>query len=140
MKKLKPTLLILLLSISFFCKAQEKNNIIKTSLLWPFTNSFLVGYERMVGAESSIGLEVVLGDFVSIRPEYRYYLSENRVAPSGAFLGPYLHLLDDTFGGGLMVGYQRLFKSKISLEAFAGPGLYGEGVSAWGGINIGFAF
>ncbi len=42
-------------------------------------------------------------------------------------------------GGGLTVGYQKLYKEKVSLEAYLGP-LIGERVTVWGGINVGLAF
>ena len=98
----------------------------------------------MIGIESAVEAEVVLGELNSLRFEYRYYLSETKPAPSGAFIAPYGQLADDgiTSGlsGGLLIGYQRLFKQKIALEAFIGPGLSTEGVTGWAGINIGFAF
>ncbi len=144
MNKLKTILLGTILFIPVLCSAQEKKNILKTSLVFPFTNNLLVAYERMVGVESSVQAEVVLGNINSLRLEYRYYLSETRQAPSGAFISPYGQILDDGsnsgIAGGLLVGYQRLFKEKISLEAFVGPGLSTEGVTGWAGINIGFAF
>jgi hypothetical protein len=131
---------ILLLSITICTSAQEKRNLIKTSLVFPFTESFLISYERMINTESSFQMEIVIGESLSIRPEYRYYMSEDKVAPSGAFVAPYLHYLDESPGAGILIGVQRLYKSKISLEAFIGPGFYAEGVGGWAGVNLGLAF
>lgn len=139
MKKGHIILFFLLISFSFCANAQEKRNLIKTSLVFPFAESFLISYERIINQESSVQLELVIGEMLSIRPEYRYYLSETKIAPSGTFVAPYLHLYDENAGAGILVGVQRLYKSKISLEAFIGPGFYTEGVGGWAGINLGFA-
>lgn len=140
MKKLKSILITILLIIPLISSAQEKKNLIKTSLVFPFADMFLIAYERPISDQSSLQLEITLGEIFSIRPEYRFYMSETRIAPSGAFVAPYAQFVDENVGAGILVGYQRLFKSKISLEAFAGPGFYTEGVGGWGGINLGIAF
>jgi len=134
-------LFVILLFLPGTLFSQEKKNLVKTSLVAPFGESFLLSYERMLGDESSIGVEGMVGTGNSIRAEYRYYMSEEKIAPNGAFIAPYVHLMDENgLGGGVLIGVQRLFKSKIALEAFIGPGIYTEGVSAWGGVNVGFAF
>jgi hypothetical protein len=133
-------IIIFLLVISICASAQEKRNLIKTSLVFPYTQSFLLSYERMINSESSLQMEIIVGEFLSIRPEYRYYLSEDKIAPSGAFIAPYLHYYSENAGAGILIGVQKLFKSKISLEAFIGPGFYTESVGVWGGVNLGLAF
>jgi hypothetical protein len=122
--------------------AQVKSNLIKTSLVFPLGEIFEISYERVfnddMGAQLSLffGGEMELG----VMPEFRYYLSETRLAPNGAYVAPFLLTSIDISGGGIMVGYQRLFKEKISLEASLGPFITTEGVTGMGGINIGFAF
>ena len=140
MKKLLFILLAALFIIPLSLRAQEKNNQIKTSLVFILAEEFKLSYERLLNDEMGLQLELTLGDLSSIRPSFRYYMSESKIAPNGVFIGPSLHFVDDDFGFCLMIGYQRLFKSKISLEAFGGPGLYGSGTQVWGGINLGFAF
>ena len=89
----------------------------------------------------SLNLEASVGNVIAIRPSFRYYLSESP-APSGSFVAPTLQYreTENVFGGGIMVGHQQLFKEFLSLEAFIGPMITTTGVSAWGGINLGFAF
>ena len=83
---------------------------------------------------------MTIGKIGSFRPSFRYYLSESP-APNGSFIAPTLHYREDAdFGGGIMVGHQRLFKEKISLEVFVGPEFFSSGVNIWGGINLGIAF
>lgn len=140
MKNIKTIIIAIFLAIPLISSAQDKKNLLKTSLVFPFTDNLQISYERLLGESSSLQLEITLGELLSIRPEYRFYMSDNKIAPNGAFVAPYLHYIEESAGGGLLVGYQRLFKSKISLEAFAGPGISTEGVAGWAGVNIGFAF
>ncbi|HYW95213.1 MAG TPA: hypothetical protein VE870_06485 [Bacteroidales bacterium] len=120
-------------------KAQGKKNQIKTSLVMPLASVFELSYERMLNTEMSLQLGVGIGSMNYVNPQFRYFLSENLEAPSGAFISPYFLIGDEISGGGLTVGYQRLFKQKISLEAYLGPLIAGN-VTVWGGINVGLAF
>ncbi len=133
-------LILLLVGLSVNISAQEKRNQIKTSLIFPLAEMIQFSYEGLINDEMSLNFEITLGEIVSLRPSFRFYMSEDKIAPNGTFIGPSLHFLDQDFGGCLMIGHQKLFKSKISLEAFGGPGVYGEGVSFWGGLNMGLAF
>ena len=75
---------------------------------------------------------MTIGKIGSFRPSFRYYLSESP-APNGSFIAPTLHYREDAdFGGGIMVGHQRLFKEKISLEVFVGPEFFSSGVNILG--------
>ena len=90
----------------------------------------------------------------AITPEYRFYLSERKDAMEGFYVGPYLRyqnltLLDtytsfdsngnpttdkqeaslNTFGGGVVVGHQWLFKERFSLDVFLGPSYNGGKLS-----------
>jgi hypothetical protein len=120
--------------------AQIKKNLLKTSLIFPMAGGFSFSYERLINHEMSLQLTTAIGgDSFLLVPEFRYYLTETKIAPSGTFVGPMI-VLGNEAGAGLMVGVQRLFKQKISLEAYLGPLAGTDGVGAFGNINIGFAF
>lgn len=125
-------------------QAQQKNNVIKTSLISPFVSTYVVAYERVLNEDMGLqiglyysGADVFEADFrgYAITPEFRYYLSEEKTAPDGAFIAPYLRYqsftIDDEsstssatltgLGGGLLIGVQRVFKGTVSLSAFIGP-------------------
>lgn len=118
--------------------AQEKNNLIKMSLALPLARTFEMSYERMLNDEMSIDLTAGAGELTYVNPQFRYYLTEGKTAPSGAFVAPFLMIRED-FGGGLTIGYQQLYKQKVSLEAFLGP-LVSSEVGIWGGVNVGIGF
>lgn len=132
-------LLVLMFASTYQVHAQEKKNQIKTSLVVPLAGAFQLSYERMLNYEMSLELGICFGELVFVNSQYRYYLSENMTAPSGVFISPFLLLSNQMFGGGLTVGYQRLFKQKVSLEAFLGP-LISDENTAWGGVSVGLAF
>lgn len=116
-------------------------NLIKTSLVWVIAEQLNISYERMVSSEISIVLEVAVGgQGYVVSPQMRYYLSEDLIAPSGTFISPTLIIGNMVSGVGLTVGRQMVFKDKIGLEAYIGPAYYTEGVSIWGGLNVGIAF
>lgn len=118
--------------------AQEKKNLIKVSLVMPLASTFGLSYEVMLNDDMSLHFGGGVGKLNYFNPQFRYYLNENKVAPSGAFIAPFLMIKEDP-GGGLAVGYQQLFKQKVSLEAYAGP-LVASEIGIWGGINVGLAF
>ncbi len=136
---LAPLFPLIILTSCFQLHAQEKFNQLKTSLVVPLGKVFEISYERMLNSEMSLQLGVGIGSMNYVNPQFRYYLSENQIAPSGAFISPFAFIGDEMTGGGLSIGYQHLYKQKISLEAYAGP-LVGERVTFWGGINVGLAF
>ncbi len=87
---------------------------------------------------------------VGITPEYRYYLSDGKEAIEGFYVAPflrfqYLTLTEDTFYGyynyqggnypnpqykatlntaglGLLIGHQWVFRKRVALDTFIGPG------------------
>ena len=121
-------------------EAQVKKNLIKTSLVFPLGSIYTLSYERLLNFEMGIQVTAIVGDSpFAVVPEFRYYLSETQIAPNGTFVGPFM-MIGEEMGGGLMVGYQRLFKEKITLEAYLGPLVTGDGVTPFGNINLGFAF
>jgi hypothetical protein len=142
MKLITKLAIILLISvIPLNILAQEKKNLIKTSLVFPLGKIFDVSYERALNHEMSILLEAAIGESFFISPQFRYYLLEGRAAPDGSYISPFAIIgeLVDT-GAGILVGHQKVFKNTISLEANIGPMVTTDGVTVWGGINLGFAF
>jgi hypothetical protein len=80
----------------------------------------------------------------ALTPEYRFYLSDSKPAMEGFYFAPFAryqnltltvengyedlngHVSDgkaslNTFGGGVVAGYQFLFKRRFTLDAFLGP-------------------
>ncbi|MCF8380331.1 MAG: DUF3575 domain-containing protein [Bacteroidales bacterium] len=143
MKKILFSLLAGLLLTSGLLNAQ-KTNVVKTSLTSIFLKTYVLDYEKAFNEDMSgqLGfyytgysfLDVKFSGF-AITPEFRYYLSDEKTAPNGAFIAPYFRYqnftLEDastsetaTFtgiGGGILIGAQRVFKDVITLSAFIGP-------------------
>lgn len=148
MKKVASVLMVslMLLLIALPVRAQDDppKTLIKLNLLSPLvrTGSFFI--ERAINDDSSVQLGLLYTGFsieetkfsgFAVTPEFRYYLSDKYVAPRGVFIAPFarfqsFNLTEDisdgkatftSFGGGLLVGTQTMFKNKISLDAWAGP-------------------
>lgn len=132
---------LMLLSTPIY--AQTSQNVFKVNLLSPLLRSGSFFYERAINEDVSLQLGFFYsGATISqttfrgfgITPEARYYLSE-KPAPAGVFVAPYLRYQSfsltgeessneatySSFGGGLLIGTQAIFKDRISLEAFIGP-------------------
>ena len=182
MKKFNKSVLTLLFLFAFVGFANAQTTTIKANLLSPIvrTGSFFI--EHAISEEASIQLgglytgasidDTKLRGF-AITPEFRYYLSESGQKLDGFYIAPFLRyqnleLTDDsepgkatlqTFGGGVTIGRQWIFKDRISLDLFIGPkygsskfdlkdgateeqfsigGLDGFGIR--GGIALGVAF
>jgi hypothetical protein len=123
-------------------------NIIKVDLFSPVYRAFIGYYERVLSDNTSIQFGIIAGgDFFMGRVAYRFYLSEEP-APSGIYVSPTIGLGaemgDPAFALALVVGAQKLFKQKITLEANLGPGYMHSGgdgqFTLFGGIVIGIAF
>ena len=150
MKNYKLFFSLLLAGISVQAMAQSDNaqtpkNLIKVNLLSPVVRTGSFFYERILNEKSSLqlGLFYTGTSFagtrfrgIGITPEYRFYLSESKQAPAGFFVAPFVRYQnlkltdkDDTnisagyssFGGGVCVGNQWLFKNQVSIELFGGP-------------------
>ena len=164
--------------MSHSAKAQQ--NVVKINILSPIIKTLNMSYEHAVSDESSFQLgffytgaksgDVKLSGF-GITPEYRYFLSQTP-APNGVYIAPFLRYQSfdatnssadakgtvSSFGGGLVIGREWIFKKKISLETFLGPQYMaanaktqegnsndievsaGNGFWIRFGVNFGFAF
>lgn len=136
--------------------ASAQDNVVKLNILSPAIKTGSFFFEHKLNAASSVQLgaaftqasidEVDLSGFV-ITPEYRFYLSDSKEAPHGFYVGPYLRYRNftlkyeesdfngnselfkaslNTFGGGVLIGHQWIFKQRFSLDTFLGPS-YGVG-------------
>lgn len=90
----------------------------------------------------------------AITPEYRFYLSESKEAPQGFYVAPFVRYQNltlknsylaydnngmpytqtaeaslNTFGGGILIGHQWIFKQRFSLDAFLGPSYNGGSIA-----------
>ncbi|MBT29264.1 MAG: hypothetical protein CMO01_06345 [Thalassobius sp.] len=124
--------------------AQAPQNVIKLNIFSPIVRTLSVSYERALSTDNSFQVNVLYTGYsiddtklrgFGITPEYRFYLSESKDAPAGFYIGPFLRYQNlnleiegttdeatlSTFGGGLLIGGQWLFKDKISLDTFIGP-------------------
>ncbi|GAC1367269.1 MAG: hypothetical protein NVS3B25_00130 [Hymenobacter sp.] len=145
--------------------ANAQTNIIKINPTSFIVNTFNLSFEHAVGNKMSFqfGAYYTLdlrffNDEISgfgLTPEYRFYLG-GKDAQQGFFLGPYLRYQNyisnalyhyetsTTFGGGVNVGYQRIFGEHFALEPFIRLGynsvLLDTGVIVLPGLNLGFAF
>jgi hypothetical protein len=156
------TLIIASLCIIMSVNAQEvKQNVIKANLFSPLVRTGSFFYERVLNEDMSLQLGFFYsGASISdtkfrgfgVTPEFRYYLSESKPAPSGIFIAPYLRYQNfdlsvegDTgsatysaMGGGMLVGAQRLLKNVISIEAFLGPSYSTGNIKLSDGANNNF--
>ena len=120
----------------------EKKNIIKANLLSPIVRSGSFFYERVVNDKSSVQLGFYYTGWsidntkirgIGITPEYRFYVSNQKSAPQGFFVAPFLRYQNlelssgsdkgtlTSFGGGVVIGGQWIFSDVISLDIFGGP-------------------
>ena len=135
-----------------------KKNIIKLNYLSPLAGTFNMSYERVIASKKSVQLGVFLTErsgrtSFGITPEVRFYLSDNKPAPRGFFVAPYLRYqyidrsqvsVNDkisVFTSGFVLGGQWLFSKKFSFEVFGGV-CYNirreHGNSASNGFNLDF--
>lgn len=98
----------------------------------------------------------------AITPEYRFYLSSSKEALEGFYVGPYVRYQNltlkstysdydssgdpytakgeatlNTFGGGILIGHQWIFKQRFSLDTFLGPSYNSGTVKVKMGSNSG---
>jgi len=177
--KLSFAVIALILVSMRVSKGQE--NVFKINIFSPIVRTLNVSYERKLSANSSFQLGFFYTSYnpsntkfslIGITPEYRFYLSDSE-APAGFYVAPFVRYtnfnLEDTnsgstdkgtlstFGGGLVIGKQWIFKEKISLDTFIGPQFSSgnvkvtsgqdtfdtnafDGFGVRFGLNLGFAF
>lgn len=132
---------VLFACMVFTANAQSKGNVIKINIFSPIVKTFNIQYEKTLTATSSFQLGFFYTGYSSgstdfsgfgITPEYRAYLSETD-APKGVYIAPFLRYQNFTltdggnkgtfnsFGGGLIIGKQWIFKEKVALDIFIGP-------------------
>ena len=153
MKKLS---FILLLLVAGTAVVKAQSNVVKINIFSPIVRTFNVSYEHVVKKDASFQLGFFYTGYsasgvsytgLGITPEYRFYLSDTE-APAGVYVAPFLRyqnftLKDDvnnkgtlsTFGGGVVLGKQWIFKNKFSLDGFVGPAYSSGTVKASSGSS-----
>lgn len=166
---MKKFLLAAALLVGSASAASAQSTVVKANIFSPLvkTGSFFV--EHRVGEHSSVQLgglftkwgsgDTGLSGF-ALTPEYRLYLSSNKPALQGFYVGPFVRYqnltlssvyesFDDngnprtdkaeaalnTLGGGVVVGHQWLFKQRFSLDMFLGPSYNGGTIKVKDGSN-----
>lgn len=138
------SLFLVMIALPVAAQDAPPKNLIKINLLSPLVRTGSFFFERAMSDEISLQLGFFytgasVGDTefrgFGLTPELRYYLSEKHPAPRGVFIAPFARYQNFTvteegvdgkgtyssFGGGLLVGTQTMFKNKISLDVWAGP-------------------
>lgn len=139
---------IRLLAVLFFVAAAtvataQPKTAIKVNLLSPVVRTFNIAFERAISENGSLQLgfyytgakvdEVKFSGF-GLTPEYRIYLSQSP-APNGFYVAPFLRYTNykltaesttdeatfTSFGGGVLVGRQWVFKERVTFDLFIGP-------------------
>lgn len=166
-----------------FANAQTAphSNAIKINPLSLIFATGNVSYERATAANQSFQLGVFYSGVsisgikysgLGITPEYRFYFAGQKQALNGVYAAPFLRYqnfslkdkdTDDkasfnSFGGGAIIGWQKMWGSGFVLDIFAGPSYnagkfknsadedqfdISSGISGFGlrtGITLGFGF
>ncbi len=144
--------------------ASAQSNIFKVNVLSPLVRTGSFFYERKLNDASSLELGGLFTSWTvldtkitgfAITPEYRFYLSANKSALQGFYVGPFLRYQNlalktpyqgtdedgnptsqtaeaalNTFGGGVVVGHQWVFKQRFALDTFLGPSYNGGTLKA----------
>lgn len=136
-----------------------QNSVVKVNIFSLLVKTFNVSFEQKINANSSAQLGFFYTGYsvsdtkfsgFGLTPEYRYYLSDTE-APKGVYIAPFLRYqsfkLEDnssgtsnegkltTFGGGLLIGKQWIFKERVSLDIFLGPAYYSGDTKVTSGSN-----
>ena len=147
----KRILSVLVVTLLVLSVNAQKKNAIKINPFSPLVKTFNLQYERVLNEKSSFQLGLFYtgaesGDVtltgIGITPEYRMYLSNDKEAPAGFFIAPFVRyqnftlkadVLNDVsetvegkasfsaFRPGLLIGHQWLFSDKVTFEMFFGP-------------------
>ncbi len=161
MKKVLLGLAIVCSAVAANAQSTKMNNF-KINLFSPIVKTGSFFYERKINEKSSAQLGVGFTSYnrsdvkvsgVFFTPEYRFYLSNEKEAMEGFYVGPYLRyqnlkIEDDTdpnnvskatlstFGGGVVVGHQWIFSNVISLDIFGGPNYNSGNVKVTSGSDV----
>lgn len=167
------------LASAFVVQAQQtRQNAIKINPLSLLVATGNVAYERAIGERTSVQLGGFYSGFrtaglkyegFGLTPEVRFYFAGDKEALNGIYAGPFMryqhYKLKDrldgssvayqSFGGGAIVGWQKMWKGGFVLDLYAGPSYnagkfkdgqeeslaFGiDGFSVRTGITIGFGF
>ena len=145
MRKITLVLALIAATVTVNAQAPVRNNAIKLNPLSLFLLTGNVSYERAVSANQTFQI----GGFYSgltisdlkysgfgITPEYRFYVAGKKEAFNGLYVAPYARYQSFTFkdkvsedqatlssfGGGAIVGWQKMWQRGFTLDLFAGPG------------------
>ena len=140
------------------CSASAQNNVIKANIFSPFVATGSFFYEHKLNASSSMQLGAYYTNWdvestglsftgFGVTPEYRFYLSNTKEAMRGFYVGPFLRYQNlelkvgdtsgsssegraelNTFGGGVVVGHQWIFRERFSIDTFLGPSYNGGSI------------
>lgn len=138
--------------------AQAQTSVLKVNVLSPVVKTGSFFFEHKLTARSSAQLGALVtywkvGDTkisgFALTPEYRLYLSEKKGTLHGFYVAPYLRYQNltltvedifdngtdvtgkarlNTYGGGVVAGYQLLLKQRFSLDFFLGPSYNGGNI------------
>jgi hypothetical protein len=154
---MKKIFLIFVFALVASATFAQKENAIKINIFSPVVKTLNVQYERKVNATSSVQLGFFYTGYsisetsfsgIGITPEYRFYLSDTE-APQGVYIAPFARYQNftltesssnskgtlSTFGGGVILGKQWIFKEKIVLDIFIGPSYSSGTVKVTSGSN-----
>ncbi len=146
----KKFLLMACVLTAFAFSANAQSSVIKLNIFSPIVSTFNVQYEKTTKADQSFQLGFFYTGYSSsdtkfngfgLTPEYRFYLSDTD-APKGVFIAPFVRYQSfsasnastntkgsvTSFGGGVVLGKQWIFKEHISLDIFLGPGYYSSNI------------
>jgi hypothetical protein len=143
MKKL--LLAVVMTASAFYMNAQEgRSNAIKLNPLSLVFATGNVSYERAVSENQSFQFGVFYSGLsisgikysgLGLTPEYRFYFGGAREALNGVYAAPFLRYQSfkltekestdkttfSSFGGGAIIGWQKMWDSGFVLDLFAGP-------------------
>lgn len=144
---MKKVLFVIALSITV-AGLKAQNTRLNAIKLNPLSLAFATGniaYERAVGPTQSFQIGGFYSGFnmgdikysgFGVTPEYRFYFAGAKQALNGVYAGPYaryqnFNLTDKastnkttftSYGGGAIIGWQKMWSSGFTFDLFAGPG------------------
>lgn len=181
MKRILTLSALFALTLHSYAQEGPSPNAIKINPLSLFLATGNIAYERAVNETQSfqigafysgVGISDIKYSGLGITPEYRFYFAGKKQALNGVYAAPFLRYQNfslrnkvsnaktsySSFGGGGIIGWQKMWSSGFVLDLFAGPafnsgkfkneadedefdlsaGIDGFGVRT--GITLGFGF